>query len=115
MGSFRTLPAITDDDGGCVTEGGECKPDPENLCHSEVQLEITGGGSLSRFVSDASGCAEWGDLTAAQKKLIAKSTTCDDAERQDQIVGYNNTTCTLGTMAGPEKVVVWAKCTLCVD
>ena len=94
----------TEDHGECVVQGGVCKPDPAEPCLAEIQLETTGGGSLTRFVSDASGCVKWGDLTAAEKKLIAKSTTCDDAERQDIFIGYNNTTCTTGMSAGPEKV-----------
>lgn len=104
--------AADNNPGECI--GADCHPNPEDLCVSSHELVITGGGTLTRFVSDASGCATWAGLTDDQKKLVAKANSgCDNREVQDEIKGYNNTTCTTGGAAGPEKVVLAVWCSAC--
>ena len=101
------------EDGSCHIDNGNCVPNPEDRCVASYQLTIDSYGSLSRFVSDASGCVTWGDLAADQKTLTSRATVCDAKEVQDEFKGYNNTGCTTGPAAGPEKVVLAVWCTKC--
>ena len=106
-------PVPNHDTGKCKIANGQCVPDPEDTCRAEIQLEIT-SSTLIRFVSDASGCVKWSDLTKDQKNLLARATVCEDAKQQDVFFGYNNTSCTTTAgAAGPEKLVIWAKCSAC--
>lgn len=102
------------DAGQCHVVSGNCVPNDEDKCESVEAYTITGGGLLNRFSHNASGCKKFGDLTAAERSLVATAKTCDGQEQQDIFFAYMSTTCA-GPSLNDEKWVAWAVCSKCVD
>ena len=94
------------DVGNCIPQGDTCIEDPEDKCEKKSVYTVTGGGLMKRYSSGASGCQQWGGLTAAQKTLVAHTKKCDGAEQQAIFYGYGSVACA-GPNLNDEKFVVW--------
>jgi len=107
-----TIDPKIEDHGKCKPDGDTCVPDPTDTCQAKQSITITNGGTVNRYSHNASGCQTFAGLTAADKTVMAESTTCNGNEEQDIFFGYMSATCA-GPAINDEKIVVFAECSQC--